>query len=210
MATSLEEIGEPVLGAGFSLNIQVPASGLADRTVTRNFKVRVTDVSHYTQSILNPTLWDSEYPLAVLVDQFFKPKSENKVDGILTRVFSETPSAWNESGDRAITYPGVALSSLYAPGDFAFRPAQITLPADVRINRAYFQTNNEGSIPRFKKFKVFDQSGLQTSVITDYTTPSVDEWIAMTAGLTEIVDLCRVTRWRGSIFCRETIWAPAQ
>lgn len=210
MATSLEEIGEPVLGAGFRLNVQVPGTGLADRTVTRRYKVRVSDVAHYTQNLLAPTLWDSEYPLAVIVDQSFAPKPENKVDGILTRVFSEVPTEWNDSSDRTVTFPGVALSSLYAPGDFAFRPAQITLPTDVRVNRVYFLTADESSIPRIPLFKVFDSSGLQTSIITDFTTPSVDQWIASVAGQSEIVTLCRVSRWRGAIFCRETLFAQCQ
>lgn len=208
--TSLEEIGEPILGAGYRLNQQVPAGGNFDRTVERHYKVRTTDVGNYTVNILAPTLYDVQYPLAVIVEQRFVPKPENKVDGTLIRIFSETPSEYDDSGDRTITFPGVALSALYAPGDFAFRPAQVTLPADIRLNRVYFLTNDESSIPRYEKFKVFTADGLQTSVVTDFTTPSADEYIALAAGRQEIVDYCRVSRWRGAIFVRETLFTPAQ
>lgn len=208
MATALEEIGEPVLGAGFTLNQQVTAGGVADRTVERRYKCRVEDVGYYTVNLLAPTLYDTKYPLAVIVDQKFI--SKDKADGTLVRTFSESPTEWNDSFDRTVTFPGVALSSLYAPGDFAFRPAQVTLPTDVRVNRVYFITADEGSIPRYPLFKVFDSSGLQTSVITDFTTPSCDEWIAMVAGRQEIVSQCRTFRLRAAIFCRETLFAQAQ
>ncbi len=208
MATALEEIGEPVLGAGYQINLQVARGGLSDRTVTRQYKCRVADVNDYTVNILAPTLYDTKYPLAVIVDQRFAPK--DKVDGVLTRVFAEVPSEWNDPDDRVIPFPGVALSSLYAPGDFAFRSAQSSLRTDVRINHVYFLTADQRSIPRYPKFKVFDYSGLQTSVVTDYTTPTADEYIALVAGQQEIVIDCQIVSWRGAIFDRQTTFAAAQ
>lgn len=208
--TSLEEIGEPILGSGFEVNVQSPGTGISDRTVTRRYKIRLLDVPNYGANLLSPFLYDVEYPQAVIVDQTYRPNPGDKADGELIRVFSELPSSWDEPDDRVVTFPGVAQSSLYGPRDFLWRSSQASLRTSVRIHHDYFITADQLSIPRYDKFVVINPFGLQTTVITDFTNPTADEWVSKVAGLGEIVVDCQVKRWKGAIFDRATTFAVAQ
>lgn len=209
MATALEPIGEVELGQSFAVNFQVAAGGNGNRIVTRRFKMRVEDHDYYTLAIINPTAYDDFYTSAVIVEQGVTPLQGERVKCVLTRIFAEVPTEWNQPDDRFITFPGVARSSLYALNEFAFRGAQTSYRTDVRINRRYFLGDPKG-IPRFNRFKVFDAYGLETTVITDYTTPTVDEYIAMVTGSQEIVIDSKVVPWRGWIQCLETTYAKAK
>jgi hypothetical protein len=209
MATALEPIGEAEIGQSFSTNFQVSAGGLNNRIVTRRYKMRVADHDAYTLALINPTTYDATYASAIIIDQGVAKIPDDRVNCVLTRIFAEVPTMWDEPQDRVITFPGVARSSLYALNEFAFRSAQTSYRTDVRINRRYFLGDPKG-IPRFTRFKVFDAYGLETTVISDFTTPTVDEYISMVAGSQEIVIDSKVVPWRGWIQCLETTYAKAK
>ena len=209
MITSLEEVGAPAVGLSFRYNRQVLDGGENNRVITRRYKIRLTDIATYAETLVAPTLYDTFYPRAVLVAQGIEAIAGNKVDAHLIREFAEVPTEWDDPDDRVITFPGVAFSSLYAKGDFNFRSSQSSLRTDVRVNRCYFLADPK-AIPRFDKFVVLNYEGVETTVITDETSPSVDEYIAMVAGGHEIVVDCRVVAWKGAIYCRETTFAAAK
>lgn len=209
MATALEPDGEPIIGQSFRTNLQVSPGGGNNRVITRRYKMKVADTDFYTVALINPTLYDEQYAQAVIIDQQVEKIPANRVDCFLIRVFGEVPTMWDQAEDRVITFPGVQRSSLYALAEFAFRSNQQSYRTDIRTNRQYFLGNPTG-VPRYPLFKVFDANGLETTLITDYTTPNVDEYIAMVAGSQELVIDSRVVQWRGWIQSLETTFAKAK
>lgn len=209
MSTTLEEIGSNIVGSGFQLNRQVTAGAGNNRSIFRTYKIRVADITSYTQPILNPVLYDTTYPFAVLVDQRIQELPGNKVDAHLIREFAEIPTSYDDPDDRVVTFPGVALSSLYAAGDFNFRSAQASLRTDVRVRHDYFLADPK-TISRYHKFFVYTSDGLQTTVVTDYTLPSCDEYIAAVAGRQELIIDCQINQWKGWIHDRVTTFAQAR
>jgi hypothetical protein len=208
MATALEEIGSPLIGQSFAVNRQVKGGG-NNRIISRRYKMRIADREHYTVPIIEPTLYDSVYPLAVIVGQEFQALAGQEADCHLIRHFAEIPTEWDEPIDRQVGFPAVLRGSLYGPADFPFRSAQALKRSDVRINRKYFLSDPR-RIPRFDTFRVLDQDGAETSTITDYTTPNTDEWVAMVRSGQEIILDCKAVLWRGWIHCRETTFATAK
>lgn len=209
MPATLKEIGRPEVGRSFAVNRQVSAGGGDNRVFHRLYELPVIDKDYYTARIIEPTIYDEEYPLAVIVGQEFRPLQEDKINMHLVRYFAEVPTEWDEPIDRAITFPAVSRGSFYAAGDFYFRSAQVNERTDVRINRAYFLAA-PSEIPRYDRFRVFTADGVQTTTVTDVTTPSTDEYVAMVAGGHEIVVDCVVVPWKGWIHCRETTFAVAK
>lgn len=209
MATELEEVGPPIIGLSFKLNRQVAAPGTNNRTIARRYKMRLADLEYYTVPIINPTLRDAVYPLAIIIDQDVERIGDNKTDAYLLRTFAEIPTEWDEAFDEVATFPGVLPSNLYAPGEFQFRSGPSSIRTSIRINRRYF-LSNPAAYPRIPKFQAVDSDGRATSVISDYTTPSADEYISMVLGRQEIAVSSIVKPWRGDIHFRETVFAEAK
>lgn len=209
MPTDLEPVGEAIIGQSFRTNFQVSVGGNNNRVITRRFKMKIADADYYQQALISPTLYDETYPLAVIIDQAVEKIPGNKVDAFLDRIFAEVPTEWNQPDDRVITFPGVARSSLYALAEFDFRTSQVSLRTDIRENHKYFLGDPKG-IPRYPRFRVYDAYGVETTLITDFTTPSVDEYVAMVAGGQEIVIDSKVVPWRGWIQCLKTTFAKAK
>jgi hypothetical protein len=167
--------------------------------------MRVEDQSYYLVPLINPTFYDLVYTGAVIVDQKIEPLSENHAECELVRVFAEVPTPYDEYIERAITFPAVAPSQLYAPADFYFRSAQVSRWTSGRMARAYF-LSNPGDIPVFNEFRPTDQYGTEVTQIDDNTIPSADEYIAMVQGLQEIIKQSTVRKWMGDIWVRETLY----
>jgi hypothetical protein len=207
MPTQLEEIGSPVVGAGIEFNLQA-SSGLNNRTITRQYKMRAEDIGSYIVPLINPTLYDPVYPNAVIVSQRVSPMSGNAVDCVLTRVFAEIPGEYNDFGEMVVQFPGVEKTD-FSAGQFAFRTRPITDSVPVRVNRKYY-LSNPARIPRVKELVPVDRDGNTTAILGRDTTPSADEYIAMALSSQEYVYKSTVKNWRGDIWVRETIYVRAQ
>lgn len=213
MPTQLKQIGPPEIGQSIAYGAQastdIPPTTPNNRIVTRLYEMRAEDTSNYVVSLQNPTLYDSVYTNAVIVQQSVFEKPNDLATCYLRRVFAEIPSTWDDSVDRNELFFGVAKSMLYEPGDFRFRNGRISQLVRCRLNQRYF-LGNPSSVIEAKKFQPVDADGVAVDVIDDYTTPSADEYIAMVAGRKEIVLWSVVKKWMGDIHVLETLYAPAQ
>lgn len=206
----LERVGSLVAGDSLDPNPQT-AGGLTDLVFTRNFKVNSAVVGDYLYRILDPivVVMDLEITNAYLVAQ-----RATKIDDVnmnLACVFAQIPSMWtSDSAYETVTFPGVAPSALFAPGEFDFRTGAASYNTLVRRQHDYFLGPLKAipTIPRFRPVDV--QTGLRVSQITDYTFPSSDEYISMVGGRREIVVDSVPQRWKGNIFNRVTRFAQAK
>ncbi|MDP1581209.1 MAG: hypothetical protein Q8M02_13120 [Candidatus Didemnitutus sp.] len=213
MPTPLKSLGPPVIGRGIQFGFRAE-SGVSptqrnNRIITRDYEMRVEDQAEYIVALENPTTLDPVFTNAVIVAQSVREKAGDNTVCYLRRVFAEVPQEWDEFIDRVETFPGVALSALYAPAEFYFRNSQTTLRSRCRLNRRYSLGHPE-AILEHKKFQAFDADGVATSVINDYTTPSADEYIAMVYGRNELVMWSVPRKWMGDIYVLETLYAQAK
>lgn len=213
MPTALKPLGPPSIGRSISFGIQssssVPNGTRNNRIITQDYEMRVEDQADYIVSLETPTVYHPVFTNAVIVDQSISARENDRTTAILRRVFAEVPLEWNEDIERVETFPGVAQSMLYAPAEFVFRNAVANFRTSVRINRRYFLSTADKLVP-LTPFQPVNSDGVAVSVITDYTTPSADEYVAMALGRQEIVLSSVPRRWMGAIHVLETIYARAK
>lgn len=206
----LEEIrGSAQVGVATDIPVQTPG-GDQNLIIDRQYKVLAVNKSNYIFDILDPVtaITDPSYPSAYLVKQSFSKLDD--VNAILHCRFAMVPVSWITDYDsQSVTFPGILPSSLYAPNEFDFRSAASSIDTMVRRQHDYFYGNPTG-IPVYDRFRPVDQFGNQVSVITDYTDPSADQYIAMVQGRQEITVKSIVKPWMGWIFERLTLYAIAQ
>lgn len=200
----LTEIGHPVIGADLSLGFQ--STGENNRVITRRYKCPAVDYAKHVVSLINPTLTDPVIPTAYIVHQSVSGMGE--VDCILTRTFAEVPTEWNDYDDTFVTFPGCVRVPA-GEREMLWRNAPVSLRAIVRINRRYFLSNPK-RIPRIQAFGATDQVGNSVSTLTVNTVPSNEEYAAMVLAAQEICVSSKISRWKGDIWCRETLYAAAQ
>jgi hypothetical protein len=205
----LEPVGDAVQGDQINLTPQTPG-GASDMTFTRTFRVNSQDLPTYLVQIIDaPTpIVDYQYPNAYLVQQ--QARRHNDIDVHLLCVFAQVPSPWAEDGGYAVeTFPGVARSSLYPPDGFPWRNSSSSFETQIRREHSY-QLGSLSGCATFPRFAPVDAHGNRVSVLTDYTSPSVDTWIAMVYGRQEIVVSSTASRWRGPIWEIITRYAVCQ
>ena len=210
-------MGSAEAGNGIRVAIQT-GGGANNLIIKRRYKVNANAYSQYLYQLLNPAggyIQDKKYNSsanpaltpAYLVDQEVEPL--DKVNAVLVYTFAMLPTVYNEYNFESITFPGVALSSLYEPNEFRFRTNSITLRTQVRRNHRFFLGNPTG-IPTYDEFTVMNNQGMDTNVITDTTTPPADEYISMVNGRQEIVKDSSVIPWMGDIWECLTTFALAK
>jgi hypothetical protein len=133
----------------------------------------------------------------------------DKADGILTCVFAQVPTPWDEPMFRTVPFPGVGPSNFYTPRDFSFRSSPISLATQTRYYHEYFY-GPQDSISTYPLFQPVDEDGNRVGVITDYTVPSADYYISAVQGRQEIVSESVVINWMGFIQERRTLFAIAK
>lgn len=205
---ALEEVGQRVPGDSLNPN-RGTIGGRNDWVFSRTYKVNGTEVENYLFKILDPAIrvTDDTVTNAYLVDQRASKLDENNV--ILTCVFAQIPSAWTKSSYQTVTFPGVLPSSLYSPSDFAFRSSSYSKPTQCRHLYTYFlgPINTTATLPLFQPV---DSDGNRVSVISDFTYPSADEYISLTASRGEIVVESIVENFMGDIWARRDLLAVAK
>lgn len=216
--TTLEEIGSAEVGNGVKVAIQT-GGGANNLIVNRRFKVNANEYTSFLYQLLNPAagyIQDKKYNTsatnptlspAYLVDQVVEPLDQ--ANAYLRYVFAMVPTAYDEFNYETENFPGVAISSLYADTDFLFRSAPINRKTQIRRNHTWYLGNPTG-IATYDEFEVINSQGLRTSVITDQTTPSADEYISMVNGRQEIVIDSAVRPWMGDIWECVTTFALAK
>lgn len=206
--SELEVVGAQVAGDSIDPNPGT-IGGQNDYVFTRTFKVNSNVVKNYLFPILNPPMRivDSKIQNAYLVNQ--RAVKVDDINDHLICVFAQIPSAWNESKYQPVTFPGVEVSSLFTPFDFPFRSSPYTKPTQARYYYQYFLGPISG-IPTYPTFQPVDRQGNRVSVITDWTDPSADEYIALCASRGEIVTESVVLPWRGDIWALRTLFAVAK
>lgn len=206
--TALEQVGSLVVGDSLEVNPGT-VGGLNDFVFTRTYKVNTNVIQNYLFQILNPPnrITDDTITTAYLVKQ-----SSRKIDDVnhhLTCVFAQIPSQWDQSSYQTVPFPGVAVSSLYTAFDFPFRSSIYSYPSQCRHNWQYF-LGPISSIPTATKFQPVDDQGNRVSVITDWTNPSCDEYIAMVNSRREIITESVVINYKGDIWGLRTTYALAK
>jgi hypothetical protein len=201
----LQEIGNPLIGQSLAFNFQ--ASGDNNRIITRRYQMRIAEQSEHIKKLIKPTLKDPVYTKAYLVNQSVA-QAPGDVDCILTRVFAEIPTEWDDYDDMVIDFPGV-MRPPTGGEEMLWRNSSIALQSVVRVNRKYFLSNPQ-QIPVPKKFTATDAVGQRVTTLTPATTPSNEDYAAMVAAGTELCMRSRISRWMGDIWVRETLYARAQ
>lgn len=213
MATPLRPLGPPSIGQSISFGSQTiadaPATTRNNRLIVQDYEMRVEDQATYIVSLDTPTVYHPVFTNAVIVDQSISRKGDDKTTCILRRVFAEVPLESDDDIESAETFFGVAQSMLYAPAEFIFRNGLISLRTRVRLNRRYYLTTAD-KLVELKRFQPTDSDGVAVNVITDFTIPSADEYVAMVLGRQEIVLSSVVKQWRGAINVLETVYAEAK
>jgi hypothetical protein len=208
--SDLEQVGQQTSGDQLDPNIQTPG-GQNDLVFTRTYKVNSNVVKNYTYQILdsNVRITDATISNAYLVHQ--RAVRLDEVNMHLICTFAQIPSTWQTDATyEAVTFPGVAPSSLYVPDEFEFRSGPTSFDTQVRKEHAYFLGPQSG-IATFERFKPVDaMTGLRVSTITDFTVPSSDQYISLVQGRGEIVVSSVVMRWKGDIWDRTTKYALAK
>lgn len=206
--TGLELVGSQTAGDALDLNPGT-IGGLNDWAFSRTYKVRSSVLENYLFQILSPAVrvTDDTNPTAYLVKQ--RAVRLDEVNVHLICVFSMIPSQWDESKYQPVTFPGVLPSTLYTPADFPFRSSSYTKTTQCRHNHQYF-LGPINSIPTVPLFQPVDSDGNRVSVITDYTTPSSDEYISLVASRGEIVTESVVLPYRGDIWDLRTTFSIAK
>lgn len=200
----LEELGHPIIGDSLAFNFQ--ATGANNRVISRSYRCPARDLHKHIVALENPTLRDPQFPAAVIVDQSGTPQGSS--DAILRRVFAEVPTEWNDYDDMHVEFPGVQRIAM-GEREMLWRNSPISLQSVVRINRRYFLGMPQ-RIPKVPKFSAVDLAGIRVSSLTPSTAPSNEEYAAMVLAGQELCVSCRILRWKGDIWCRETIYAKAQ
>lgn len=206
--TGLELVGSQTAGDSLDVNPGT-VGGLNDWVFSRTYKVRSSSLSSYLFQILNPAVrvFDDTNTSAYLVKQ--RAVRHDEVNVHLTCVFSMIPSAWDESKYQPVTFPGVLPSSVYAATDFPFRASSYTKTTQCRHHHQYF-LGPISSIPTVDLFQPVDSDGTRVSVISDFTTPSADEYIALVNNRAEIVTESVVLPFKGDIWGLRTTYAVAK
>ena len=206
--TDLEQVGSQVAGDSLDPNPGT-IGGLNDWVFSRTYKVNSNILKNYLFQILNPPVRITD---DVVTNAYLVRQSARRVDEVnahLTCVFAQIPSSWDQSAYQPVTFPGVQLSSLYAPQDFTFRTSAYTKPTQARHHHQYF-LGPISSIPTIPLFKPVDSQGNRVSVLDDWTSPSADEYISLVASRGETVQESVVVPWKGDIYCLRTLYAVAQ
>jgi len=205
----LEQVGDAVQGDQINLTPQA-VGGASDMTFTRTFRVNSQDLPSYLVQIIdapNPVV-DFQYTNAYLVQQ--QARRINQIDVHLLCVYAQVPSPWSEDGGYAVeTFPGVVRSNLYQADGFPWRSSTSSFETQIRNEHSY-QLGTLSGCATYPRFAPVDQQGYRVSVLTDYTSPSVDEWISMVYGQQEIVVSSTARRWRGPIWEVITRYAQAK
>lgn len=205
----LQEQGSAEIGVSMDNSPQT-VGGATNLRITRRYKVRSNIADTYLFQIIDAAvrITDPTYPDAYLVKQSLGPRDE--ADAILTCVFCQIPTIWRtDGGTQPIVFPGVLPSSLMSPYDFKFRGSAGSIVTQTRWERQYF-LGPLTAIPLVPLFQPVDQFNNRVSVLDDWTSPSSDEYVAMTTGRQEIVTECSANRWMGDIFERKTLYAIAK
>lgn len=201
----LEATWHPIIGNALTFNFQ--ATGANNRVVSRPYKCPARLVQNHIYPVTRPSLYDEQFPDAVLVAQSVVPLGTT--DCTLTRIFAERPTEWNDYDDRFVEFPGVQRIAM-GEREMLWRSGPISLQSIVRINRRYYIIENPRRIPTVPVFQPINLAGERTSVLTPSTTPSNDEYAAMVLGGQELCVACRIVQWKGPIWCRETLYAVAK
>jgi hypothetical protein len=206
--TDLEAVGSRVPGDALDPN-RGTIGGRNDWVFSRTYKVNGTLIENYLFRILDPAIrvTDDTVTNAYLVDQRATKLDENNMT--LTCVFAQIPTAWNESKYQPASFPGVLPSTLYTPYDFPFRSSTYTKTSQCRHAHQYF-LGPIWSIPTLPLFQPVDSDGNRVSVISDYTSPSADEYISLVSSRGEIILESVVLPWRGDIWDLRTTYAVAK
>jgi len=204
----LEEIGSAEVGVAMGTSVQTPG-GLSNLKIKRRYKVRANIAYQYLFQILNPSVRETDptYPTAYLVRQALAP--HDKANAMLECEFWMIPTLWNEAKYQPVTFPGVLKSSLYPAPDFPFRGSNFTRATQARHQHQYF-LGPINSIPTIPYFQPVDAFGNRTNIITDFTTPSADEYISYVYGRQELVMESVVLPVIGDIWDQRTLYAIAQ
>lgn len=206
--TGLELVGSQVAGDSLDTNPGT-IGGLNDWVFSRTYKVRSSLLQNYLFQILNPLVrvTDDTNPTAYLVKQ--RAVRHDEVNVHLTCVFAMLPSAWDESKYQPVTFPGVLPSTVYASSDFPFRASAYTKTTQCRHHHQYF-LGPINAIPTVPVFQPVDQFGNRVSVISDWTTPSADEYIGLVNNRGEIVTESVVLPWKGDLWNLRSTYAVAK
>lgn len=206
--TGLELVGSQTAGDALEVNPGT-IGGLNDWVFSRTYKVRSSVLKNYLFQILNPAIrvTDDTNSSAYLVKQHASRMDEVNVH--LTCVFAQIPSQWDESRYQPVTFPGVLPSTLYSPADFPFRSSAYTKTTQCRHHHQYF-LGPINSIPTVALFQPVDSAGSRVSVISDYTTPSADEYISLVNNRGEIVTESVIMPWKGDIYDLRTTYAVSK
>lgn len=204
----LEEIGSGEVGVSMNPMPQT-VGGSTNLQITRRYKVRSADATSYLFQILNPNvrITDPTFPDAYLVDQTISGK--DKADGVLTCVFCQIPTRWDEPYPNPVPFPGVLPSSLMTPFDFPFRSSAQSLYSTAFVRHQYF-LGPQVNVPTLPIFQPIDQFGNRTSVLDDWTAPSSDRYVAMVGAREEIIISSVVHPWRGDIYDQRSLIALAK
>lgn len=203
----LEEIGSGEIGVSLDRMPQTQG-GANNLMITRRYKVRSDIATTYLFQILDPNvrITDLTFPNAYLVSQAIGGK--DKADGVLTCVFCQIPTRWDEAYPNPVPFPGVLPSSLMTPFDFKFRSSAQSLYSTAFVRHEYFLGPLQ-NVPVLPLFQPIDQFGNKTSVLDDWSAPSSDEYVAMTSARREIVISSVVHPFRGDIYETKSLIAVA-
>lgn len=211
--SDLERVGDSQPGDATDPNPQT-LGGQTDLVFSRTYKILGSSLANYLFQIKSTTvapatrITDATITSAYLVAQKYKRIDE--VNGHLICVFAQIPSTWSTDHQyQTIPFPGVQQSSLYTPYDFEFRPSAASFSTQIRYEHAYFLGPANGIATR-PRFKPTNNQGYRTSVITDDTNPTADQYISMVNGRQELVIESVVLPWKGDIFVRRTLFALAK
>lgn len=206
--TALEQVGSLVTGDALDLNPGT-VGGLNDFAFSRTYKVNTNVIQNYLFQILNPSIRvaDDTIQSAYLVKQ--RSHKIDEVNHHLICVFSQIPSPWNESKYQPVPFPGVQVSSLYTAFDFPFRNSTFTKSSQCRHFWQYF-LGPINSIPTVPLFQPVDSDGNRTNLITDWTSPSTDEYVSLVNSRGEIVTESVVLPFKGDIWGLRTTYAIAK
>lgn len=204
----LEEIGSGEIGVSLDRMPQTQG-GPSNLMVTRRYKVRSAIATSYLFQIINPSsrVTDLTFPDAYLVSQSISGK--DNADGVLTCVFCQIPTRWDEAYPNPVPFPGVLPSSLMTTYDFKFRSSAQSLYSTAFVRHEYF-LGPQVNVPVLPVFQPTDQFGNKTSVLDDWSVPSSDEFVAMVSARREIVISSVVHPWRGDLWDSRSLIAIAQ
>jgi len=199
--TDLEESGAAEVGIGVQAAIQTGggANNFGDQEKVQGKHRRIYRLSIpaprsaviYNRQEIHVA---NDLTPAYLVKQAVQPLDESNASLICD--FAMVPTAYDEYNYQAISFPGVAQSSLYTPRDFLFRAPPSRSARRVRINHVWYLGQPAGhpdlhEIQRDRPVRKPNQCDHGPD------NPVADEYISMANGRQEIVVDSSPIPWMG-------------